>query len=90
MVEIFQDYFTSENTPMKKMGIFNRFKKNNESDPFHNLPKTYQTFLGENPEGSEHTFNEHPEEFPDFEGSDWNLMGKNELTPWFVSSRNKT
>lgn len=44
-----------------------------------NLPPTYLDFLRKNPNGKEMSFNEYPEEDPEAEGRDWNLMGEAEL-----------
>ena len=65
------------------MGLFKRFKKketiDNMDNIFNNLPDFYKTFLENNPNGSEKSYNVHKEEDPDFDGRYWNLFGKTEL-----------
>jgi hypothetical protein len=43
------------------------------------LPEDYLNFLRENPNGDEVAFNEYKDEYPDFEGRHWNIMGQAEL-----------
>lgn len=43
------------------------------------LPQDYLGFLKENPQGTEISFNEYPDEGPDDEGRYWDIMGESEL-----------